>query len=408
MVLTKHIRVSFWVRLSLFNFLLVAVMGVLMRYKICFEFSVLDQKHLQLAHSHFAFTGWVTQTLMVFMIQYLQQKVEPLRTIVYRNILRLNALIAYGTIVSFVVGGYNTLSIVLLVFTILIGLVFTMYFISDTKGVKDISVNWFRGGLFFMTLSTLGTFSLAYMMANKHIDQHTYLASIYWYLHFQYNGWFFFACVGLLLNQLSKYVPNAAGLKSVFYLFFGGCIISYILSVLWLNLAVGWIILAALGASMQGWAWIRLMVILKQPILTLTENKPSLIRFIFWILALAITIKLLLQLGSTIPVVSTLAFGFRPVVIAYLHLILLSIISVCLLLHIWLGGFLHFDKHILLGMGIVLLFIYINQLILGIQGIASFANYVLPYTNEILLGISVVLVLGISWMVSKVQPVVSD
>jgi hypothetical protein len=59
-------------------------------------------------------------------------------------------------------------------------------------------------------------------------------------------------------------------------------------------------------------------------------------------------------------------------------------------------------------MGIVLLFIYINQLILGIQGIASFANYVLPYTNEILLGISVVLVLGISWMVSKVQPVVSD
>lgn len=408
MVLTKKINGLFWVRLSLFNFLLVAVMGVLMRYKICFEFPVLDQKHLQLAHSHFAFTGWVTQTLMVFMIQYLQQQLEHLKVGVYRNLLRLNALIAYGTIVSFIVGGYNTLSIVLLVLTILIGLAFTIYFIEDTRGMKDVSVNWFRAGLFFMTLSTLGTFSLAYMMATKHIDQHTYLASIYWYLHFQYNGWFFFACVGLLLNRLKEYLQDTSTLNTIFYLFVAGCIISYILSVLWLNLSIGWILLAALGAILQGWAWIRLVLSVKQPILTLTENKPPLIRFVFAILAIAITIKLLLQLGSTIPVVSTLAFGFRPVVIAYLHLILLSIISVCLLLFIWLGGFLRFDKHILLGMGIVLLLIYINQLVLGIQGIASFANYVLPYTNEILLGIAVLLVLAISWMVSKVQSAVSD
>lgn len=408
MVLTKNINGLFWVRLSLLNFLMVAVMGVLMRYKICFEFPILDQKHMQLAHSHFAFTGWVTQTLMVFMIRYLQQQITHFRTGLYLNLLRLNTLIAYCTLFSFALGGYNTLSIVFLGITILIGLVFTIVFIRDTKEIKDTSVSWFRAGLFFMTLSTFGTASLAYMMANKHIDQHTYLASIYWYLHFQYNGWFFFACIGLLLNRLKEYLPNTMALKGIFYLFFAGCIISYVLSVLWLNLSIGWIILAAIGAAMQGWAWIQFLIMVKKPIFSITEEKPLLLRFIFYILAVAITVKFLLQLGSTIPVVSTLAFGYRPVIIAYLHLILLSIISVSLLLFIWLAGFLSFNRFTLWGMGIVFLLIYLNQIVLGVQGIASFANYVLPNTNEILLFIAVFIVAAIVWVISKVRFNVSE
>jgi hypothetical protein len=45
-----------------------------MRYKIGFEFPFFDQKHLQHSHSHFAFSGWISHTLMVLMIVFLEKK----------------------------------------------------------------------------------------------------------------------------------------------------------------------------------------------------------------------------------------------------------------------------------------------------------------------------------------------
>ena len=60
-----------WLKLSLISLLTVGLLGVLMRYKICYELPFVDQKHTQHAHSHFAFAGWVTQTLMVFFTSFL-------------------------------------------------------------------------------------------------------------------------------------------------------------------------------------------------------------------------------------------------------------------------------------------------------------------------------------------------
>ena len=51
-------KTTFWIRFSIFNLMLVALIGLLMRYKILFEFPLLDQKSLQHSHSHFAFAGW--------------------------------------------------------------------------------------------------------------------------------------------------------------------------------------------------------------------------------------------------------------------------------------------------------------------------------------------------------------
>ena len=60
-----------WLRISLFNLCIVAIIGVIMRYKIGFEFPYFDQKHLQHAHSHFAFYGWIAHTLYSFMVSFL-------------------------------------------------------------------------------------------------------------------------------------------------------------------------------------------------------------------------------------------------------------------------------------------------------------------------------------------------
>ena len=62
---------SKWLTISFLNLLLVAALGFILRYKIAFYLTFVEQKHLLHSHSHFAFSGWVTQTLMVLLIQYL-------------------------------------------------------------------------------------------------------------------------------------------------------------------------------------------------------------------------------------------------------------------------------------------------------------------------------------------------
>ena len=110
---------------------------------------------------------------------------------------------------------------------------------------------------------------------------------------------------------------------------------------------------------------------------------------------IALTIKLLLQAGSTIPSLSVLAFGFRPIVIGYLHLILLGVITLYLL-----GFFMH-EKHIVAsaasfrGVKIFAAGIIINELLLMTQGLAAMTYTMLPYINEMLFGAALIMFSGL-------------
>ena len=69
---------KFWLKFSLINLFFVACLGLLMRYKIGFEFPFLDQKHLQHSHSHFAFSGWISHTLIVLMVLFLENGMKKI------------------------------------------------------------------------------------------------------------------------------------------------------------------------------------------------------------------------------------------------------------------------------------------------------------------------------------------
>ena len=216
---------KFWLKISIINLLLVAVLGLLMRYKIGFEFPFLDQKHLQHSHSHFAFSGWISHTLMVLMIGFLEKRINITDTQFikkYNFLLIANLICSYGMLISFILQGYGLISILFSTFSIVIACVFTYLYFKDLKLIseEDLSKNWFKASLFFNVLSSLGTFALAYMMASKNIHQNEYLSSIYFYLHFQYNGWFFFACMGLLFFFLQIKKTENTFFKKTFWLFF--------------------------------------------------------------------------------------------------------------------------------------------------------------------------------------------
>jgi hypothetical protein len=108
-------------------------------------------------------------------------------------------------------------------------------------------------------------------------------------------------------------------------------------------------------------------------------------------ISLALIVKFLLQLGSTVPAVSELAFGFRPIVIAYLHLILLAIISLFLLFYVYANNFIAINKRTILGLILFSKGVILNEVVLGIQGVASLSYTLIPYVNEVLFGIAILL-----------------
>ena len=126
-------------------------------------------------------------------------------------------------------------------------------------------------------------------------------------------------------------------------------------------------------------------------------NLPNYLKYLILFISLALSVKFLLQLGSTIPAVSELAFGFRPIVIAYLHLILLAIISLFLLFYVYANNFVVINKKTILGLILFSLGVILNEVVLGIQGVASLSYTLIPFINESLFGIALLLFTSILW-----------
>ena len=389
-----------WLKISILNLLFVALLGLLMRYKIAFEFPYFNQKNLQNSHSHFAFAGWISHTLMVLMIIFLERKIKNndfLSFKKYNSLLIINLICCYGMLISFIFTGYGLLSIFFSTVTIIIACVFTYFYSKDLKLVssEELAKNWFIAALFFNILSSFGTFALAYMMFTKTMQQEEYLASIYFYLHFQYNGWFFFACMGLLLTFLNLKISDSPYLTKIFWLSFASCLPAYFLSTLWLKLPLWVYVLTVLAALVQTFAWFKFLLIASKHTSNTSITYPKFLRYIFYFVALAISLKFMLQLGSTIPALSQLAFGFRPIVIAYLHLVLLAGFSLFLLFYMYANRFLNTNKGIGLGLTVFAAGVLINELVLAIQGIAYFSYTLIPFVNEVLFGVALILVTGI-------------
>lgn len=393
-----QLNIKFWLKFSLINLSIVALLGVLMRYKIGFEFPYFDQKHVQHSHSHFAFAGWVSHTLMVLMIYFLQTKIINFKGTKYKKVIIANLICSYGMLIFFIIQGYGLFSILFSTSSILVSYYFSYLFFKDLKLLEtdSISKNWFKAALWFNVLSSAGTFYLAFMMATKHVVQDLYLSSIYFYLHFQYNGWFFFASMGLLFGFLNLKKAEHPFFNTSFKLFAASCIPAFLLSILWFKLPIWLYAIAIIIGAIQIYTWFKLLSILIQKRKNALEKYGVVLKYILLFTGLALSVKLLLQLAITIPVVGDWAYGFRPIIIAYLHLVLLAIFSLFLLFYIYVNRLFILTNGVKYGLILFSIGVLFNEILLAIQGIAAINYTLIPYINPMLFVIAIVLLFGIS------------
>jgi hypothetical protein len=394
-----QIQTQQWLRIAIFNLLIVALLGGLMRYKIAYSLPFIDQRNFMNAHSHFAFAGWISQALMVLMVNYLASQSGKNVFNKYRWVFIANLLTAYGMLLSFPWQGYNSISIIFSTLSIFVSYAFAFMFWRDLRKLnfKSITHYWFSAALIFNVISSAGPFFLAYMMANHWSHPNLFLLALYYFLHFQYNGWFFFACAGLFSTYFIPAEISVRMQKWIFWLFAIACVPAYFLSALWLHISWPGYVVVVLSAIAQAAAGGLLIYwVIKKRIFFCGYFKNN--KWILILSAIALCIKLLLQLISTIPSLSTYAFGFRPIVIGYLHLVLLGVITLFIIGYSRSGSLINENKVGNSGMVIFIAGIILNEVFLMFQGISYMTYTYAQSINLFLLVAAAIMFVGILLM----------
>jgi hypothetical protein len=203
------------------------------------------------------------------------------------------------------------------------------------------------------------------------------------------------------MDRIKQFSISARDSRLSFLFFALAGIPAYFLSTLWADLPWWLYALVVIAAILQVIGWWFFIRLLRKNMDSLKMGFSRTVLLLFLVVALALTLKLFLQLGSTIPEISKLAFGFRPIVIAYLHLVLLLIVSVFLLTFMYGTGQIRSGKISKVGLLAFTAGAILNESVLAIQGIWSFSYTVIPLANEMLFAIAVILVVSTLLLLSS-------
>ena len=213
-------------KLPLINFLLAALLGTLLRYYVYSPIPHLNFLNWLQVHSHLMFLGWVTLALFILIIKKLD--IEKYRALIFYSIIVFEVA-ALGMFISFPAGGYGVLSIVLLSITMAVGLIFLWIIVRRSAHLPNAGWKYIRSALIFMAVSSIGPLALGPISVMGLKNSIWYNYAIYFYLHFQYNGWFFMAIAGLIMlgfpaweeknRPMLKRVAGYLNLAIVFTLF---------------------------------------------------------------------------------------------------------------------------------------------------------------------------------------------
>ena len=87
------------------------------------------------SHSHFAFPGWITHTLLTLLVYYFQNKTADFQIHNCRKILLANLICSYGMLIFFIIQGYRMISIFFATASILFSYVFGYYYNNDLRKI---------------------------------------------------------------------------------------------------------------------------------------------------------------------------------------------------------------------------------------------------------------------------------
>lgn len=347
-------------------------------------------KHLMHTHSHIALLGWMyNATLIILQYTIFRKKDGDFNTVFWWS-----QITFVGMLFSFPFQGYAFYSITFSTLYLFCSYYLVYILFKESYRIENIYVKKFiQWGGIYLVMSSFGPFSLGFIMAKGLSDTFWYKLSIYWFLHFLYNGFFVFVVFGYLLQKLPSYVNQ----KAIFWLMNFSVIPIYFLSTLWLDPNFSVYSVALIGSIFQ---LIAFGLLLKgDKILHLF--KYSWVRFVFLLTVVAYGLKMIFQIFSVIPSVQeflsdTVAYS----VIGFIHLVMLGFFTLLFLVIFIQEKFMTLSSTLKVGLILLITGIILSETLLFSQSVAFHFQYftLFNFQNWLFL-VSALMPIGIVFLV---------
>ncbi len=390
-----------WLTIALVNLAILASFGVVLRCKIMFSLRWIDFKNLLQAHSHFGFGGWITLCLLALMTYEILPE-NFYRKPIYKWLLTGILICSFGMLLSFPFQGYAFISILFSTLFIFVTYVFAWVFIRDlvkskpSRTVKVLSMV----AMMSLVVSSAGPFTLAYMLASHSANTLLYKDAIYTYLHLQYNGFFTLAVFALFFNLTGAGLSYKAQKNAER---FAIALSVTVLPTLALSYLWHFEILIVRAIAIAGCGC---LVVTLVTFFTMMRSSAGFLktlnpfaRAIGLLSMIAFALKTTIQIGIIFPSVGNEVFGDRPIIIGYLHLVMLGFVTLYLLSHLMQINY--FQKNLNASKTGIIIFatgVIANELVLMTQGLTAMLRLSSVMYPSLLLLAAIWLFAGAAWI----------
>ena len=300
-------------------FILTALLGFVLRLQLVYPLSGIQYGNLLHAHSHIAFLGWVFNAFYALALKRFVRPEQFRFFVVWFIVLQVANV---GMLIAYPLQGYAGISIA---FTSLhmFGAVAFALRLWKSNTASAIAGPYLKASLVFMLLSGIGPLALGPLAALDLRSSPFYELAVYWYLHFQYNGWFICFLLAWILQEVPETSTRPAHQALRYWI--SGIALTFLLSVLWLQPPLWVFALAGIGAGLQlvGFGYFARMFS-DQRNRNFMGN--GMIRFLCGLAVTALLAKNLMQLAAALPGFVDLANN-RFIVIGFLHWVFLVVVT---------------------------------------------------------------------------------
>ena len=289
-------------------------------------------RHVTHSHSHIGLLGWIYTILSSLICQYFLRETDRKP---YFILFLCTQFCILGMLFSFPFGGYFLYSIIFSSLFVICTYWFSIFFLKrskkynfirfsisksvDVENDKPLSLKFVHWGIYFLILSSIGIWLLPVAIVKAGKGSDWYNSALYFFLHFQYNGWFLAVLFGLLVGEIEhKSLLNSKRLKGALYNFVIGTIGSVTLSwVGFFNEPILYII-----GNISGFLLLASIFELYRAYMQL--EKPAFLMQMFLLLCMLKTIFMFL---GSFPWIAEVVLPNREFVISYLHFTFLGVIG---------------------------------------------------------------------------------
>lgn len=385
--------------IAVIYFAIIAILGVILRFFVVFDIPV-TYKFIVHTHSHIALLGWV-YTALTTLIYFSFLRSRPVEK-KYRVLFWFTQATIIGMLLTFPITGYALFSIIFSSLFLIASYWFVFFFFRNCPPElkKNQSYKLIRISLWYMLISSIGPWALGIIMNTAGSGSPWYRNAIYFFLHFQYNGWFIVALCGIFLYIFEKksITISTRLFKKFYYLLNGGVILTFFLSLLWMHPHWSLYLLALIGGVLQLIAFGLLFREIYSKAFSAFKKLPSLFTFSIRTVVLLLIVKLIAQILGSFPVIAQTIFTNIDMIISYIHWVFLGIVSILLL------AFLSYFKLLKLSRFSLYFYLtgfFLTELLIFSRGLAAIAGTVLLPSLHLYISLaSLLLLIAISWILA--------